>query len=183
MNSPLKSVPALQVRITCSSTQPTAAQIVALLREKTGVRLALDPKIDPAKPALGSIGGTSAAGTPAAVNSGSATVRSASSATASPFRSTAPPQPSRVGKSRTWIEPDFLRLRRRPRNLCGAGVFGTMLRGLRSFPRCPVSATRFDPAEAPHQARRRPQPPSPSGCRCCRRSVESMTPLHLGGSG
>jgi len=130
MNSPLKSVPALQVRITCSSTQPTAAQIVALLREKTGVRLALDPKIDPAKPALGSIGGTSAAGTPAAVNSGSAKVRSASSATASPFRSTAPPQPSRVGKSRTWIEPDFLRLRRRPRNLCGAGVFGTMLRGL-----------------------------------------------------
>jgi len=62
MNSPLKSVPALQVRITCSFTQPRAAQIVALLREKTGVRLALDPKIDPAKPALGSIGGTSAAG-------------------------------------------------------------------------------------------------------------------------
>lgn len=58
MDSPLKSVPELQVRITCSLRQPTASQIVALLQQQTGVRLELDPRISKTEPALGSLAGS-----------------------------------------------------------------------------------------------------------------------------
>jgi hypothetical protein len=57
MSSPLKSVPALQVRITCSIPQPTVLQIITLLRERTGLRLVLDPSINTSQPALGSLTG------------------------------------------------------------------------------------------------------------------------------
>lgn len=56
MNSPLKTAPELQVRVTCSIKQPSADQVVALLREKTGANLVLDPRVDSTRPALGSLG-------------------------------------------------------------------------------------------------------------------------------